>query len=55
MGCNCKNNDVPLSLKKQIRREVKEKIAVVKRLWKESSDTMTVSGDQLGFKETTQK
>ncbi len=60
MGCNCNSADsVPLSVKKENRRKMKEKINEVKndikRLWKESktvetSGSVTVSKDELGFK-----
>ena len=49
MGCNCKNDGVPLSLKQKLRRETKEKIAEVKRLWRESK--IVSDKEQLGFKE----
>lgn len=49
MGCNCKNDGVPLSLKQKLRREAKEKFAEVRRLWTESK--ITSDKDQLGFKE----
>lgn len=49
MGCNCKKDSVSLSLKQKLRRETKEKIAEVKRLWHESSK-ITSNKDELGFK-----
>lgn len=51
MSCNCKKDSISLSLKQKLRRDAKEKIAEVKRLWKESADNITVSKDKLGFKE----
>ena len=52
MGCNCSKDSTPLSLKQKIRREVKQKIADVKKIWQESSDKkITSTKDQLGFKE----
>jgi hypothetical protein len=56
MGCNCNKDDsIPLSVKKERRRKLKEKIADVKQLWKDSkivetSGSVTVSKDELGFK-----
>jgi len=53
MGCNCKKDGIPLSLKQKIRRETKEKIAIVKQLWKESADgKITSDKNDLGFKPT---
>ena len=53
MGCNCHNDETPLSLKKKIRREFKKKVAEVKQLWQESKDSgkITTKKDQLGFKD----
>jgi len=56
MGCNCNKNDsIPLSVKKEKRRGLKEKINEIKKLWKESktvetSGSVTVNKDELGFK-----
>lgn len=56
MGCNCsKDNFIPLSIRKERRKKLKEKIADVKQLWKnsktsETSGSVTVSKDELGFK-----
>lgn len=56
MGCNCNKNDsIPLSVKKENRKKLKERIKDVKRIWKESktietSGTATVSKEELGFK-----
>ena len=51
MGCNCSQNSTPLSVKKKLRREFKEKVAEVKQLWQDTSDKkITSSKDQLGFK-----
>lgn len=52
MACNCKKDSIPLSLKQKLRRETKQKIAEIKKLWKESStDKITTSKDELNFKE----
>lgn len=51
MGCNCSKDSTPLSVKKQLRREFKEKVAEVKQLWQDTSDKkITSNKDQLGFK-----
>jgi hypothetical protein len=51
MGCNCHNDETPLSLKQKLRREFKQKVADIKQLWKESADgKVTSNKDQLGFK-----
>jgi hypothetical protein len=51
MGCNCHNNGTPLSLKKKIRREFKQKVADIKQIWKESGEgEITSDKEQLGFK-----
>ena len=51
MGCNCHNDETPLSLRQQLRREFKQKVADIKRLWVESADgKVTTNKDQLGFK-----
>lgn len=56
MGCNCNSeNSIPLSVRKEKRRKWKERINEVKRLWEESktvesSGSVTVSKDELGFK-----
>lgn len=54
MGCNCNKDSVPLSLKQKMRREVKEKFAEVRRIWKESSGSgkITSTKEELGFKKT---
>ena len=52
MGCNCHNDETPLSLKQKIRREFKQKVADIKQLWQESADgKITSNKDELGFKE----
>lgn len=52
MSCNCKKDSIPLSLKKKLRKETKEKFAEIKRLWQESSnDKITTDKNELGFKE----
>lgn len=52
MGCNCKKDGIPLSLKQELRRKTKEKIADIKKIWKESSSSgaVTVDKNKLGFK-----
>ena len=55
MGCNCKKENIPLSLRKSIRQNTKEKISEVKKLWKASRDNspigvVTSNKDELGFK-----
>jgi len=51
MGCNCHNDSTPLSLKQKLRREFKQKVAEVKKLWQESGNgKITSNKDQLGFK-----
>ena len=55
MGCNCHNDSTPLSIKQKMRREVKKKIADIKKIWQESSDVesdnkITTKRDKLGFK-----
>ena len=51
MGCNCHNDETPLSLKQKLRREFKQKVADIKQLWQESADgKVTSNKDQLGFK-----
>lgn len=53
MGCNCNKDGIPLSLKQKIRRETKEKIAEVKKAWKESAERpgkITSGKNDLGFK-----
>lgn len=52
MGCNCSKDSTSLTIKQKIRREFKEKVAEVKRLWQESADgKITSNKDELGFKE----
>ena len=53
MGCNCGKDKIELSIRKKLRREVKEKISDMKRLWKEtkkSDTTVTTNKKKLGFK-----
>lgn len=55
MGCNCSKDKIELSIRKKLRNEMKEKIADVKKLWKESkvSDSktvITVNKKDLNFK-----
>ncbi len=52
MGCNCSKDNTSLTIKQKLRREFKEKVAEVKRLWQESADgKITSNKDELGFKE----
>lgn len=56
MGCNCKKENIPLSLRKSIRQKTKEKISEVKKLWNASRDNspigvVTSNKDELGFKQ----
>ena len=51
MGCNCSKDSIPLSLKQKLRREFKQKVADMKKIWNETSDhKITSTKDQLGFK-----
>lgn len=51
MGCNCHNDETPLSLKQKLRREFKKKVSDIKKLWKESTDgKITSNKEELGFK-----
>lgn len=59
MGCNCnKQGSIPLSVKKEMRNKLKERIADVKKIWNESksnssnnsSGSVKVTKDELGFK-----
>ena len=54
MGCNCGNDKIELSIRKRIRKNMKQKISDVKKLWKESktSDkgTITTNKKDLNFK-----
>lgn len=56
MGCNCNKADsTPLSVKKENRKKLKDRILEMKRLWEESkttgsSGTATASKEELGFK-----
>ena len=53
MGCNCHNDETPLSLKQKIRREFKQKVAEMKQIWQESKngEKITTNKDKLGFKD----
>lgn len=53
MGCNCGKDKIELSIRKKIRKEMKEKISDLKKLWEESKSgkgTVTVNKKDLGFK-----
>lgn len=54
MGCNCGKDKVELSIRKKLRKEMKEKISDLKKLWAESKSTqtttVTTNKKDLGFK-----
>ena len=51
MGCNCLKDSTPLSLKQKLRREFKQKVADIKKIWNETGDNkITSTKDELGFK-----
>ena len=54
MGCNCSKDKIELSIKKRLRREMKEKISDLKKLWEESkqsgSGVISTNKNKLGFK-----
>ena len=52
MGCNCSKDSTPLSLKQKLRREFKQKVADMKKIWNDSADgnKITSTKDELGFK-----
>ena len=52
MGCNCSKDSTPLSLKQKLRREFKQKVADMKKIWNDSTDDnkITSTKDELGFK-----
>ena len=51
MGCNCSKDSTPLSLKQKLRREFKQKVADMKKIWNETGDNkITSTKDELGFK-----
>ena len=52
MGCNCSKDSTPLSLKQKLRREFKQKVADMKKIWNDSADDnkITSTKDELGFK-----
>ena len=51
MGCNCKQDSTPLTIKQKLRRDFKQKVAEIKQLWTESGEgKVTSNKDQLGFK-----
>lgn len=53
MGCNCSKDSTPLSLKQKLRREFKQKVADIKKIWNETGDNkITSTKDELGFKPT---
>ena len=54
MGCNCSKDSTPLSLKQKLRREFKQKVADMKKIWNDSADDnkITSTKDELGFKPT---
>ena len=54
MGCNCSKDSTPLSLKQKLRREFKQKVADIKKIWNDSADDNKIisTKDELGFKPT---
>ena len=55
MGCNCGKDKIELTIRKKVRRMVKEKIADVKKLWEESKNNpnsviVTTNKKDLNFK-----
>ena len=52
MGCNCNRDGIPLSVKKELIRGTKKKIADIKRIWRESASSGRITSDknELGFK-----
>lgn len=52
MGCNCGKDKIKLSIRKRMRREVKEKIADIRKIWNESgeSEKITIDKRKLNFK-----
>ena len=52
MGCNCSKDSTPLSLKQKLRREFKQKVADIKKIWNDSADDNKIisTKDELGFK-----
>ena len=51
MGCNCKQDSTPLTVKQKLRRDFKKKVSDIKQMWNETSDhKITSTKDQLGFK-----
>lgn len=52
MGCNCAKDKIELSIRKKLRREMKEKLSDIKKLWKESKTqtTVTTNKKELNFK-----
>lgn len=52
MGCDC--NKDKISLRQKIRKETKEKIADIKKIWHETSNKgsgmITTNKKELGFK-----
>lgn len=54
MGCNCNKDKIELSIRKKMRREVKQKISDLKKLWEESkksgTTTITTNKKDLNFK-----
>ena len=51
MGRNCSKDITLLSLKQKLRREFKQKVADMKKIWNDSADDkITSTKDELGFK-----
>lgn len=54
MSCNCNKDKIELSIKKKLRRTVKEKIADLKKIWEDSKtdgeNIITTNKRNLNFK-----
>lgn len=57
MSCNCGKDKIELSIRKKIRREMKEKISDLKKIWEETKHvqdktkgTVKTNKKDLGFK-----
>lgn len=50
MGCNCNKDGIPLSVKTKVRKEIKKKIADVKRIWRDSASSGTITTDKKELK-----
>ena len=50
MGCNCNKDGIPLSVKTKVRKEIKKKIADVKRIWRDSASSGNITTDKKELK-----